>query len=83
MVRHWVRLFLSAVLILLSLPFLAVSFLIAAICALAASAMPRFQLRQASSPIHRHQLQRVNPFGFEHAIGSYEDLIGADAWKRP
>lgn len=83
LVRHLVRLFLSAVLVLISLPFFAVSFLIAAICATAASVMPRFHRRQTKGPIVVHQLQRVDPCGFEHAISNYEDLIGIHAWKRP
>ena len=83
MVRHLVRLFLSAVLILLSLPFLAASFLIAAVCASVASALPRFHRRQASGPIGLQQLRRADPLGFGYAISSYEDLIGTHAWKRP
>ncbi|MGB0065535.1 MAG: hypothetical protein WBP85_13885 [Terracidiphilus sp.] len=83
MVRHSVRLFLSAVLILLSLPFLAASFLIAAVCALAASALPRFHRRRASEASGVFELHRADPFGFENAVSAYEDLIGAHAWKRP
>ena len=83
MVRHLVGLFLSTVLILLSLPFLAVSFLVAATCTLAASALPGFHGQQASPTIRRHQLHRVNHLEYENAISSYEDLIGAQAWKRP
>lgn len=81
--RHLVGLFLSGVLILLSLPFFAVSFLIASICASVAWVLPQFHRPSKSRAVVRHQVERVSCSGYDHAIGNYADLIGAHAWKRP
>lgn len=82
MVRDCLRLSFSLVLILLSLPFLAVSFLVAALCAAVAAAFPHFRRRQAGAT-GLTRLRPVDEFGFEGALAAYEDLIGAHAWKQP
>ncbi len=63
-VRNSVRLSLSILLILLSLPFLAVSFLVAALCATLASALPRFHHQHIGS-MGSVKLRTVDQFGFE------------------
>lgn len=83
MVRNFVRLSLSILLILLSVPFLAISFLVAALCAMVASALPRFHRQQHAGAMGLVKLRTVDQFGFEDALSAYENLIGAHAWKRP
>ena len=80
--RNFVRVSLSILLILLSLPFLAVSFLVAALCATLASALPRFHHHQETGSMGSVRLRTVDQFGFEDALTAYEDLIGTHAWKR-
>lgn len=80
MVRHIVRFSLSTLLILLSLPFLAISFLLAAVCATAASALPHHRRQTDEAGVT--QLGKADQFGFENAISAYEDLLGAPAWKK-
>lgn len=83
MVGHFVRLSLSMLLILLSLPFLAISFLIAALCAAVAALLPRFDRQQRAGAMALVKLRTVDQFGFEDALGAYENLIGTHAWKQP
>lgn len=83
MVRESLRHSLSILLILLSLPFLAVSFLVAALCAAAAATVPHFHRQQQTSAIGLAKPRTVDQFGFGDALGAYEDLIGTHAWKRP
>lgn len=79
MVRYVVRLSLSILLILLSLPFLAISFLVASLCAAAVAALPR--IHQQAGDAGSGTLRPVDQFGFEDALAAYEELIGAHAWK--
>ena len=83
MVGNFVRLSLSMLLILLSLPFLAISFLIAALCAAVASLLPRFHRQQRAGAMARVKPRTAEQFGFDDALSAYENLIGAHAWKRP
>jgi len=80
LVRTCLRHSLSILLILLSLPFLAVSFLIASLCAATAAALPRFHWPTQAEVDGRQRA--VDQFGFEDAISAYEDLLGGQALKR-
>lgn len=80
MLRDFVRLSLSLVLLLLALPFLAISFTVALLCAAVAALFPRYRRRRRAETGMR---QSTNEFGFENALAAYEQLIGAHAWRRP
>jgi len=82
LVRNYLRHSLSILLILLSLPFLAVSFLVAALCAAAAAAFPNLHRQQQANAIGLGKPRTVDQFGFEDALTAYEDLIGTHAWNR-
>jgi len=82
LVRDCLRLLLSILLILLALPFLAVSFLLAALCTAAAGVFPRFHTPRQARAIDLSRLQPVDEFGFENAMVAYEELIDAHAWRR-
>jgi len=82
-VRDCLRLSFSMLLILLSLPFLAVSFLLAAVCAAVAAVFPRFHRPRQANALDLSKLRPVDEFGFEHALDAYEELIGAHAWRKP
>jgi hypothetical protein len=68
---------LSFLLFAFSLPLLAVSFLIAALCA-AVVAIPRgFIKRKDPDAITLENLRTVDQFNFEEGMSAYEELIGA------
>jgi hypothetical protein len=69
-------------LILLSLPFLAVSFLADFARAAAAVPFPCFH-RRPSDAANLANLQPVDEFGFENALQAYAELIGAYSWRAP
>jgi hypothetical protein len=81
LLRDCLRFSLSILLILLSLPFLAVSFLLAAVCASVAALFPRFHRPRQAAAIDLSKLRPVDEFGFENALAAYEELIGAHAWR--
>lgn len=81
LVRDCLRYSLSILLILLSLPFLAVSFLLAALCTAIAGVFPRFHRRRHPRAIELGNLRPVDEFAFEHALDAYEELIDAHAWR--
>lgn len=88
MVRTLIRLSLSILLIVLSLPFLAVSFVVASIGAVVAAGVTRLcrQQRAEKTGLDRPRPAdsfSTDPFCFDHAIRAYEDLLGGYAWKRP
>ena len=83
MVRDCLRLSLSILLILLSLPLLAISFLIATLCVAPAAVFPRLLRQRQSGAIDLNKLRAVDEFGFEGALESYEALISAHAWRKP
>ncbi len=74
---------LSILVILLSLPFLAVSFVIAALCAVVAAAFPRYRKQRRVAAIDLSRLRPVDEFAFSGALNAYEQLLAAHAWKRP
>ena len=81
-VRDCLRLSLSILLILLSLPLLAISFLVAALCVAPAVIFPRLLRRRQSGAIDLNKLRAVDEFGFEGALDAYEELISAHAWRK-
>lgn len=83
MVRDLLLRLLSILLILLALPFLAVSFVIAALCAAVAAAFPRFRRPARSQSVPLKRLNPVDEFEFERALDAYEQLIVTHAWKKP
>lgn len=82
MIRDFIRLSLSMLLILLSLPFFAISFLIAAPCAAVAALFPSFHRQRQVRDIDSGRLRAVGEFEFGRALDSYEDLISAHAGTR-
>jgi hypothetical protein len=80
LVRDFLRFSLSIFLILLSLPLLAVSFLVAALCTSVAALFPRSHRRHACAT-DLGKLRPVEEFGFENALQAYEELIGAHSGR--
>ncbi|MFZ0336430.1 MAG: hypothetical protein WAL45_00240 [Terracidiphilus sp.] len=83
MLRDVLRFALSFLLVALSIPLLAVAFLIAALCATVVPILPGFPKRNHADAIALQKLQAVDEFGFENAVTAYEDLIGAYVWRQP
>lgn len=83
MVRDCFLHLLSILLILLSLPFLAASFVVAALCAAVAAMFPRYRRQRRMAVIDPGRLRPVDEFAFEGALDAYEQLLDAQAWKRP
>jgi len=81
MVRNCLWLTLSILLILVSLPFLAASFLIATLGTAAVAAFPRLHRQRQTGAVALNRLQPVEQFGFEGALAAYEQLIGAHAGR--
>ena len=73
---------LSILLILLSLPFLAVSFVVAALCAAVAAMFPRYRRQRRVAAIDPSRLRSVDEFAFNGALNDYEQLLDAHAWKQ-
>jgi hypothetical protein len=83
MLRNVLRFALSFLLVAFSIPLLAVSFLIAALCAAVVALLPGFPKRNHEHAIALQKLRAVDEFEFENAVTAYEDLIGAYVWRRP
>jgi hypothetical protein len=81
--RPWFGLVLTAILCALSLPFFAISLVIAAICSAAVGVFSLFRGRRQSIDSDIRRIWTANEFGFERAIEAYEELIDAHAWRRP
>lgn len=77
MFRDCLRYALSLLLVTLSLPLLAVSFLIAALCTAVVAAVPGLPRRNAQDAITLQKLHVVDQFNFAEATNAYEELIGA------
>jgi hypothetical protein len=80
--RHGVRFALTGLLFACSLPFFAISLLIAALSTAGAAVLHLIRRRRASG----YELQRLwagNEFAFEHGIEAYEELIDAQVRRRP
>jgi len=76
MFRDCLRFALSFLLVAFSLPLLAISFLIAALCT-AVVAIPGLLKRNDQDVIALQKLRVVDQFNFEEAMSAYEELIGA------
>ena len=83
MFRGCLRFTLSFLLLAFTLPLLAVSFLIAALCAGVVAVLPGFPKRNHGDAIALQKLRAVDEFGFEEAVKAYEDLIGAYVGRQP
>jgi hypothetical protein len=83
MVRDALRFTLSFLLVAFSLPLLAASFLIAALCTAMVALLPGSLNRNRVDLIALQKLRPVDEFGFEEAVKAYEELIGAYVWRQP
>jgi hypothetical protein len=81
--RSWLGLAVTGTLCVLSLPLIAISLLIAAICAAAFAAYSPFRRRKRPGDPAAHDAWAANEFKFERAIEAYEELIDAHAWRQP
>ena len=77
MFRDCLRFALAFLLVAFSLPLLAVSFLIAALCTAAVAIGPGLLKRNDGDVIAMQKLRAVDQFNFEEAMSAYEELIGA------
>jgi hypothetical protein len=80
--RPWLGLALTGILCAISLPFFAMSLLIAAVCAAPAALGLSFRRRKRSRDSGMLKTWEANEFAFERAIEAYEELIDAHAWRR-
>lgn len=83
MLRAGLRFGLSCSLVAFSIPLLAVSFVIAALCAAMVAVLPGFLKHRDRHAIALKKLRPVDEFAFEESVQAYEELIGAHAWRRP
>lgn len=83
MLRPWFGFFLTGILCALSLPFFAISLLIATFCAVPVALSAPFRKRKRSGDSGIRKAWRSNEFAFERAIEAYEELIDAHAWRQP
>jgi hypothetical protein len=77
MLRKCLRYALSLLLVTLTLPLLAVSFLIAALCTAVVAVVPGLLKHREPDLITLQKLPAVDQFNFEEAMSAYEELIGA------
>lgn len=82
MLRESLRLALSVLLVACTIPLLAVSFLIAALCAALAVILPGLLRHGNDKAPALEKLRMIDEFGFEGALGAYEELIDAHV-RRP
>lgn len=83
MFRDGLRFALSLLLVAFSLPVLAISFLIAALCTAVVAIVPGLLRRRDQDAIALQKLRAVDEFEFEEAMNAYEALIAAHAWRHP
>jgi len=81
--RPWFGLALTGILCALSLPFFAISLVIAGICTAPMAIWAPFRRRKRARNSDIRKTWRSNEFAFERAIEAYEELIDAHAWKHP
>ena len=77
MFRDCLRFALSFLLVAFSLPLLAISFLIAALCTAVVAILPGLLKRNDQDVTALQRLRVVDEFDFEEAMNAYEELIGA------
>jgi len=82
MLRKCLRYALSLLLVTVTLPVLAVSFLIAALCTAAVAVITGLLKRHDRHAIALHKLRVVDQFNFEEAMSAYEELIGAHVTRQ-
>ncbi|MGA9061965.1 MAG: hypothetical protein WB341_09900 [Terracidiphilus sp.] len=82
MLRLWFGPAITGLLCVLSLPLIAISLLIAAICAAAFAVYSPFRRRKRPGDPAARDAWAANEFKFERAIEAYEELIDAHAWRR-
>ena len=82
MIRPWLGLLLTCVLCGLSLPFIAISMLIAAVCTVPIATVSHIRRRKRDLDAEIRRRWQSNEFAFERAIEAYEELIDAHAWRR-
>lgn len=82
MFRPWFGLLLTCVLCVLSLPFFAVSLLVAAICTVPIAIGSRLLRRKKNRNSDIRKRWQSDEFAFERAIEAYEELIDTYAWRR-
>jgi len=81
--RSWLGVLFTGVLCALTLPFFAVSFLIAGVCTLPAAVCAPFRKRKRPRNSVVEQNWQANEFAFERAIEAYEELIDAHTARQP
>ena len=82
MIRPWFGLLLTCVLCVLSLPFFAISLLIAGVCTAPIAIGSCLLRRKKARDSEIRRRWHANEFAFERAIEAYEELIDAHAWRR-
>ena len=83
MFRPWFGLALTGILCALSLPFFAISLVVAGMCTAPMAIWAPFRRRKRARNSDIRKTWRSNEFAFERAIESYEELIDAHAWRHP
>jgi hypothetical protein len=81
--RTWFALAFTGALCVLSLPFFAISLLIAAICSAAVAFISPDRGCRQSIDSGIRETWAANEFQFDRAIEAYEELIDAHSWRRP
>ncbi len=79
---RWIHFGFAGLTIAGSLPFLAISLLIALLCLAILAALPAFVARRGVGGLDFQQQWAEDEFRFEEAIRSYEDLIDANVRRR-
>ncbi len=83
MLRTWFAFAFTGALCVLSLPFFAISLLIAAICSAAVAFISPDRGCRKSIDSGIRENWAANEFQFERAIEAYEELIDTHSWRRP
>ena len=82
MFRVCLRYALSSLVVVFTLPLLAVSFLIAALCTAGFALVPDFLKHRDRHAAPLDNLRTVDQFNFAEAMSAYEELIGAPARRQ-
>ncbi|HEY1804709.1 MAG TPA: hypothetical protein VGG45_09530 [Terracidiphilus sp.] len=82
MFRPWFGFALTGILCALSLPFIAISMLIAGACTATVALGSPIRERERNHDAELEKKWRSNEFAFERAIEAYEELIDAHAWRQ-
>lgn len=82
MFRPWLGFALTSFLCALTLPFLAISLIVAGLCTAPRAIWTPFRRLKRARDSEIQAAWRSNEFAFERAIEAYEELIDAHAWRR-